>query len=135
VISNISVDPDKPLKVPADSYNNPLSCDKRIVTVGATHNVGEAAGTPEAASAYTGSDPNTVMFADSTLGDIEGTSFAAPKVAAAIAGLHKDMPDAPNESVENILLHNLTHSLTTGVTVLDSAKVTSLMSHHDYNFA
>ena len=65
-------------------------------------------------SQYQGVDihaSGSVGLKDPNKADEYGTSFAAPRVAATMARLHKDNPDLSSAQVENLLRESMTHKL------------------------
>ena len=117
------------LKTPTNFYDNPLSNSKTI-TVGATDR-GNPKSPSEEVAPYSNPSKNISIYASGDIGDEKGTSFASPRVAAAVAELHKQHPDASNQEVERLLQTTLTHSLDNGgakVSVLDDNKSLSLFA-------
>jgi hypothetical protein len=105
--------------LPADFYHNPLS-NADTVTVGATGEF-QHPNTSHLAS-YTSPGPDVSIYAD---GDVKwsgsewentlcGTSFAAPRVAAELADLHREHPDWTNAQTNQNLLQYRTHTLDSG---------------------
>lgn len=92
-----------PSSVPVGAYRNDLS-NERTTTVGAAHQ--------EQVAAYSADDPGVAIYAQGQLelqGEhYSGTSLAAPRVAAAMAQLHKQRPELTSEAVEQALKQRLT---------------------------
>ena len=134
----------------SDFYNNPLS-DKNTITVGATGNLGDLGGsctsdflnpdgstkhvdsaTPQCFATYGTKNANfNSIYADGAIGSAVGTSFAAPRVAAAVAQLHKDYPNDSNEQILARLKTSYSSNFNLNgqsVPVLDSGKTASLFA-------
>jgi hypothetical protein len=84
------------LQLPKDFYDNALS-DKDNITVSAAGSQKHPHSTN--ASAYVNRSSNTAVFADGQQDGYQGTSFAAPRVAAMAATLQKQHPEMSNAEV------------------------------------
>lgn len=109
-------------KAPLSSKYN-ITLDDNVTTVGATR---WRNGNSEYLADYSNRDPQVDIYASGSVGNgldenkkkTMGTSFAAPRVAAAMAAIHKNYPGMPSKAVENMMLNSLTHELD-GQRVLD----------------
>lgn len=100
---------------PAGSKHNVL-VNSQVTTVGATRWFNNGT---ERLAGYSTRDPELDIYASGSVGNGEnqsqmhtlGTSFAAPRVAAAMATLHGNHPGMPSSAVENLMRNRLTHDL------------------------
>jgi hypothetical protein len=101
--------------------------------VGATRWTNGSAGLKERVAGYSSNDSGVDIYASGSLSvsgkqvkDGEGTSFAAPRVAATMAELHKKHPNMTSAQIESFMRQSLTHPLNTSsggtVSVLDYHK-------------
>ena len=121
------------LRLPADFFHNKLAADL-VIEVGMTGDLKQP-DAPESVSSISSPDPSINVWANGVISGSWGTSFAAPRVAAAAAELHGRSPEASDEQVQPMIIHGLTHPLAAGnktVPVLDPTRVTSLMNHGDF---
>lgn len=109
-------------RAPLSSKYN-ITLDDNVTAVGATR---WRNGNSEYLADYSTRDPQVDMYASGSVGNSFdenkmnklGTSFAAPRVAAAMATIHQNYPGMPSSSVENMMRNSLTHELD-GERVLD----------------
>lgn len=116
------------IKAPADFEKNLLE-NEAVTSVGATQKSGTSQeGRAEWSSVSGGVD----VYANGTASEgVEGTSFAAPRVAATMAQLHKDNPKMTSSQIENLMRNSLTKNLNTGggqIQVLDHSKTHKYLS-------
>jgi hypothetical protein len=99
-------------RIPADYYLNPLS-NSRTVTVGAVGSLRDAPGAAESIADYNSPVKDDVLALGITSDSRphEGTSFSAPRVAAALAWIHGRQPGISNEQALQKLKSELTHPL------------------------
>ncbi len=110
-----------PLNLPADFSRNILENDA-VTTVGATDSGIRPNGTIGTRQASYSSQSNGVdIYANGNLQaggpfsqTIQGTSFAAPRVAAVMADIHRQNPQYTSTQAENALRQQMKYSLTTG---------------------
>ena len=108
--------------VGAGSNHNVLA-NSQVTTVGATRWFENGT---ERIAGYSNRDPEVDIYASGSVGNgrdqnrrnATGTSFAAPRVAAAMATLHGTHPGMTSSQVENLMRNRLTHPLA-DVSVLD----------------
>lgn len=122
----------RPLSVPQDFTRNDLGSPESTV-VGATR---DWQGTPYPAE-YNNQFSGVTLYANGYEGDgkpkaDEGTSFAAPRVSAAMAGLHGKFPGMSSSQIETLLRNRLTGSLpdyygATVLPVLDEKQTASFL--------
>ena len=101
----------KPLNVPKEFTQNDLGVEEATV-VGATRNWEGTHYPAEYNNRYGGVDVYANGYAgDSTPKANEGTSFAAPRVARAMAALHGQFPGLSSDKAENLMRNQLTGTL------------------------
>lgn len=99
------------LQVPSEFTVNDLGVDAATV-VGATRDWEGKPYPAEYNNVYNGLDMYANGYAgNGKPGGEEGSSFAAPKVAVALAGLHAKFPSLSSSQVENLMRNRLTGSL------------------------
>lgn len=120
--------------VPPDFEKNLL--ENRLVTsVGATQ-VDQSTGTETRAS-YSSVSGGVDVYANGVLSreaPFEGTSYAAPRVGALMAQLHKDHPQLTSAQVENLIVNRFTDSVVDGgshIQVVDQQRVFDYLSGAD----
>ena len=126
----------RPSKLPK-SFNTNFLDTPAATMVGATRWSQGASGPVERRAEYSNVNSSVDIYASgslSTNGDQKaedhGTSFAAPRVAATMAALHKANPKMSSSQIEGLMRNSLTHSLNTGggdVSVLDYGKSSDFM--------
>lgn len=126
----------QPTKLPKSFNTNFLSTPEATM-VGATRWSQGTAGPVERRAEYSNVNSGVDIYASgslSTNGDQKaedhGTSFAAPRVAATMAALHKANPKMSSAQIEDLMRNSLTHSLNTGggdISVLDFGKSSDFM--------
>ncbi len=89
------------LRVPADFETNILE-NELVTSVGATEDNGNCR------AAYASNSSGVDIYANGTVGESEGTSFAAPRVAVTMAKLHRLHPDKSSAQIEQMMTQNLT---------------------------
>jgi hypothetical protein len=119
------------MPVVADNfYDNPLS-GTYVITVGAVGPTPESPDRSDLSVSYYSSPTDQIsIYALGTSGLEEGTSFAAPRVAAVAAELHKVLGQATNKEVADFIKTHLTRDLhyqSTVVRVLDAEKAGALL--------
>ena len=110
------------LSAPRDFSRNVLQ-NNDVTSVGATDDTGGR----ERRAAYTGNSPGIDIYADGGTGargfdgrEIDGTSFAAPRVAATMAELHRRNPNMSSAQIENLMRAQLSEQVRgSGETALD----------------
>ena len=103
--------------------NDNVLVNPDVTTVGATRWYDSGS---ERIAAYNSQDPQTDIYASGSVGNgvdqnqmhTLGTSYAAPRVAGAMATLHGNYPGMPSANIENLMRNRLTHDLE-GEKVLD----------------
>jgi len=99
------------LKVPADFTRNDLGSSEATV-VGATRDWKGQAYPAEYNNSFQGVDVYANGYAhDGSPKADEGTSYAAPRVASAMGGLHGKFPGMSSSQIENLMRQQLTGSL------------------------
>ena len=126
----------QPTKLPK-SFNTNFLNTPAATMVGATRWSQGASGPVERQAEYSNVNSGVDIYASgslSTNGDQKaeehGTSFAAPRVAAAMAALHKANPKMSSAQIESLMHNSLTHGLNTGngsISVLDYGKSSDFM--------
>jgi hypothetical protein len=106
-----------PLAVPPDFTTNVLENDA-VTSVGATAWKRNGSNFDEHRADYSVSGPGVDVYANGSVGltprsmsDSRGTSYAAPKVAATMANLHRLHPKMSSSQVESLMKQSLTHGL------------------------
>ena len=100
----------------AANSNHNLYATPEVTNVGATRWLNN--GTEQLAP-YSTRDPGVDIYASGSVGNgfnqnqrnVWGTSYAAPRVAGAMAALHGNHPGMPSGAVENLMRNRLTHGL------------------------
>ncbi len=100
----------------ATSANRNILGNSDVTMVGATRWNQNGA---ERIAEYSNRDPQVDIYASGSVGNGAnvnrmqslGTSFASPRVAAAMAALHGNHPGMPSGAVENLMRNRLTHDL------------------------
>ncbi len=100
----------------APNSNHNLYATPEVTNVGATRWLNN--GTEQIAP-YSTRDPGIDIYASGSVGNgvnqnrmnTWGTSYAAPRVAGAMASLHGNHPGMPSGAVENLMRNRLTHEL------------------------
>lgn len=129
------------LRLPKDFDENVLQ-NSEVTSVGATRWYG-AEQLRETRANYSSKNGGVDVYASGSVAGTKdankaenfGTSFAAPRVAAAMAQLHKDNPSMSSAQVEALLKKNLTHSLATPqgqLEVLDFGKTASYLANNTF---
>lgn len=103
------------VKSASDSNHNVL-VNSDVTTVGSTRWFQNGT---ERLARYSTKDPEVDIYASGSVGNgvdqnrmnVSGTSFAAPRVAGAMAALHGNHPGMPSHAVENLLRQQLTHQV------------------------
>jgi hypothetical protein len=126
----------RPRSVPADFNRNFLDTPEATM-VGATRWFQKDGELKEVVANYNSTNSGNDIYASGSVGlkhqqkaDTWGTSFAAPKVAATMATLHRLNPNLTSSQIEALMKASLTHQLETGsgsVPVLDYQKSSNLM--------
>lgn len=100
----------QPLRLPANFAHSQL-CVPEVVAVGAT--TGCSTESPEQVEQYSSPDPEVDLYAPGQASSClaQGTSFAAPRVAAALARLHRQSPGKTSAEVLAQLIDEDTHRL------------------------
>lgn len=127
-----------PGKVPADFDNSFLDTPEATL-VGATHWRSSGGQLTESVADFSGNNSGNDLYASGSVGlkqpksaETFGTSFAAPRVAATMATLHRQNPNMSSSQIEGLMMSNFTEQLYTGngpIAVLDHQKSSDL-SHH-----
>jgi hypothetical protein len=106
-----------PIDTPEDFTQNILENDE-VTSVGATRWAIEGGQLKEKKAEYTSSSKGVDIYASGSLGlkdpnvcDTMGTSFASPRVAAALAEIHRLNPEFSSSQAESLLKEQLTHQL------------------------
>ena len=109
--------------------NRNVLVNSDVTTVGATQWNRGPNGLRERVAAYSNQDSEVDIYASGAVGNgidvnrmnVDGTSFAAPRVAAAEATLRGTHPGASPQQIRNLMNNRLTHSMPNpqGVGVLD----------------
>ena len=117
----------RPQAAPNANHNVLVNSD--VTTVGATQWTRGADGLRERVAPYSNQDPEVDIYASGAVGNgrdvnrmnVDGTSFAAPRVAAAEAMLRGTHPGASAQQIRNLMNNRLTHSVfnAQGAGVLD----------------
>jgi hypothetical protein len=119
------------------SFNTNYLDTPEATMVGATrwHNT-KNGGLQERQADYTNVNAGVDLYASGSLStdgdqkaDTHGTSFAAPRVAATMASLHKANPTMSSSQIEALMRNSLTHNLNSGsgsISVLDFQRSSSL---------
>jgi hypothetical protein len=110
------------LSAPSDFSRNILQ-NNEVTSVGAT----ELRNGQERRASYTSNSPGIDIYAAGGTGirgrngsEIDGTSFAAPQVAATMAELHRRNPNMGSAQIEALMKNQLTHQVSgSGETALD----------------
>lgn len=134
--------PGEKLKLPQNFTTNVLENDQ-VTSVGATRWMENSAGElKEYRAGYSSKSNGVDIYASGSVGlkdpskaDEWGTSFAAPKVAAGMAALHKQNPEMSSAQVEALMRKKLTHPLNTSsgtLEVLDYKKNFEFLSSQTY---
>lgn len=131
------------LNLPKSFFASPLS-NQDNTTVGATRWYQNGTDLKERVANYSTPGSDVSIYASGSLATDpkhpqvskeSGTSFSAPRVAAAMAGLHHAHPNMNHKQVEALLKQQLTHTLDTGhgeVSVLDYGKTLDFLSQQTY---
>lgn len=123
--------------LPKDFETNYLDTPNATM-VGATRWFKTSAGPQERVAAYSNVNSGVDIYASGSLdlkkdgkgADTFGTSFAAPRVAAMMASLHKANPNMSSAQIEHLMKTKFTHQLQNGnssVAVLDFHKYSDFM--------
>lgn len=122
---------------PRDFEQNLLETPE-VTSVGATRWYKNEDGLKEVQSDYGSRGQGVDIYASGSMdtnkdgvADTFGTSFAAPRVAATMAELHKRNPGMSSSQVENLMRQQLTHNLETpggNIEVLDYARTANFLS-------
>jgi hypothetical protein len=125
-----------PQNVPKNFNSNYLDTPEATM-VGATRWNNGSKGLQEQIAGYSNVNSGVDVFASGSLSlendqkaDVHGTSFAAPRVAATMATLHKQNPTLSSSQIEALMRSSLTHQLDNGnssVSVLDYQKSSDFM--------
>lgn len=109
--------------------NRNVLVNSDVTAVGATQWARGADGLRERVAPYSNQDPEVDIYASGAVGNgrdvnrmnVDGTSFAAPRVAAAEAMLRGTHPGASAQQIRNLMNNRLTHTVpnSQGVGVLD----------------
>lgn len=122
----------------AARYQGFDSLTPAATVVGATRWSNVANGPTEKVAGYSSASSGLAIYASGSL-DLQkdgkgaetfGTSFAAPRVAATMATLHKQNPQMSSAQIEHLMKTKFTHQLETSsgsVSVLDYHKSSDLM--------
>ncbi len=129
------------LRVPADFEKNLLETEA-VTSVGATETVKTDGKSTEQRAVYSNVSGGVDIYANGTLAQpgadgkpVQGTSFAAPRVAATMAQLHRDHPNLSSSQVETLMKNQLGRQLNTGdgsVLVLDHQKNFEFLQNSKY---
>lgn len=111
----------------APESNRNVLVNSAVTTVGATQWLQGSQGLRERVAPYSNLDPETDVYASGAVGNgvdvnrkhVAGTSYAAPRVAAALATLHGTHPGATTGQMRNLMQNRLTHTLSGGEPVLN----------------
>ena len=121
------------LNLAPDFFKNPLA-SADTVTVGSVGGADRSAKAPESISDFNSPERDDILANGVTTDPIsgdddEGTSFAAPRVAAALAKVHSDHPGMADRDALGYLLANDTHPLNGDASkaVLDADKTAQLL--------
>ena len=119
------------INTPADFDANVLQNDQ-VTSVGATRWFNNDGKLTEKRAGYSSESGGADIYASGSVdfngnqqSQTQGTSYAAPRVAATMAQLHKDYPDMSSSQIESLMKQSLTHDLNTSsgsVKVLDYGK-------------
>ncbi len=126
-----------PRNLPKNFDTNVLDTPQATM-VGATRWFDNGNGLTEKVAGYSSVQSGVDIFASGSVAtkvsgqaDTFGTSFAAPRVAATMATLHKMNPSMSSAQVENLMKNSMTHSLNSGnggqIDVLDYQTSSNLM--------
>lgn len=115
--------------------NRNVLVNSAVTTVGATQWLRGSQGLSERVAPYSNQDPEVDILASGAVGNgfdvnqknVAGTSYAAPRVAAALATLHGTHPGATAGQMRNLMQNRLTHSLSGGESVLNFGKAEEYM--------
>lgn len=95
------------VEVAPDFFRNLLANDQ-VTTVGATRSVGGE----QVIADYTNPDSGIDIYANGLQDNVEGTSYATPRVGSVMAELHKLNPSASSAEVEQMLKDGYAEELT-----------------------
>jgi hypothetical protein len=135
------------LRLPKDFDANVLE-NSEVTSVGATRWFQNGSKLTEVRANYSTKSPGIDIWASGSMADapaagqkgsqeasIFGTSFAAPRVAATMAQLHKDNPKMSSAQIESLMKEKLTHPLASGqgeISVLDYQSTASYLAGHKF---
>lgn len=117
------------------STNHNVLANSHVTTVGATQWLQGQGGLRERVAPYSNRDPEVDIYASGAVGNgpdvnrmnVDGTSYASPRVGAALATLHGTHPGATSAQMRNLMNNRLTHDLPTGESVLNFQRAEEYM--------